>query len=242
MRWILRLVPSPAMAVACLALLVALGGVGYAAVKLPANSVGSAQLKNDAVTGLKVKNGTLLAADFKRGQVVGKTGAKGDPGAKGDTGPKGDQGPKGDTGDRGPSWGDVSGVGSGTGALPTTLKQDGVGSLKLPVAGGGKLSTQKFFVFGRVDLDMTCFGAGDCFKTCALGVSGTSVSGAIVSFSGKAGTKISDDKSAFGVTTVTVRNGGIINAKPPTLTWYCSTKNIATSSTGTYVGAIALGS
>ena len=118
MRWILRLVPSPAMAVACLALLVALGGVGYAAVKLPANSVGSAQLKNDAVTGLKVKNGTLLAADFKRGQVVGKTGAKGDPGLKGDTGPKGDQGPKGDTGDRGPSWGDVSGVGSGTGASP----------------------------------------------------------------------------------------------------------------------------
>ena len=94
MRWILRLVPSPAMAVACLALLVALGGVGYAAVKLPANSVGSAQLKNDAVTGLKVKNGTLLAADFKRGQVVGKTGTKGDPGLKGDTGPKGDQGRK----------------------------------------------------------------------------------------------------------------------------------------------------
>lgn len=242
MRWILRLVPSPAMAVACLALLVALGGVGYAAVKLPANSVGTAQLRKDAVTGLKVKDGTLLAVDFKRGQVVGKTGAAGASGPKGDTGPQGDPGPKGDTGARGPSWGDVDGVGSGTGPLPTTLKQDGVGSLKLPVSGGGKTSTQKFFVFGRVQLDMSCTGAGDCFKTCALGVSGTSVSGAIISFHGKAGTSISDDKSAFGVTTVTVRNGGIINVKPPTLTWYCSTKNIATSSTGTYVGAIALGS
>ena len=226
------------MAVACLALLVALGGVGYAAVKLPVNSVGTAQLKRDAVTGLKVKNGSLLAADFKPGQIVGKTGA---PGAKGDPGPQGDPGPKGDTGDRGPSWGDVSGVRSGTGALPSTLKQDGVGSLKLPVSGGGKTSTQKFFVFGRVTLEMTCSTAGDCYKSCALGVSGTSVSGALVSFSGKAGTKTTDEKNAFGVTTVTVRNLGI-NLRPPILTWYCSTKNIATSSTGTYVGAIALGS
>lgn len=238
MRSLLRFAPSPAMAVACLALLVALGGVGYAAVKLPVNSVGTAQLKRDAVTGLKVKNGSLLAADFKPGQIVGKTGA---PGVKGDPGPQGDPGPKGDTGDRGPSWGDVSGVGSGTGALPSTLKQDGVGSLKLPVSGGGKTSTQKFFVFGRVTLEMTCSTAGDCYKSCALGVSGTSVSGALVSFSGKAGTKTIDEKNAFGVTTVTVRNLGI-NLRPPILTWYCSTKNIATSSTGTYVGAIALGS
>jgi hypothetical protein len=241
MRWMLRIVPSPAMAVACLALLVALGGVGYAAVKLPANSVGTAQLRNDAVTAAKVKNGSLLAADFKRGQIVGKIGAKGAPGVKGDPGPKGDQGVKGDTGDRGPSWGDVDGVGSGTGPLPTTLKQDGTGSLKLPVSGTGKTSTQKFFVFGRVTVDMTCTSAGDCFKSCALGVSGSSVSGALISFRGKAGTSISDDKSAFGVTTVTVRNS-VLNLKPPTLTWYCVSTRVATSSTGTYVGAIALGS
>ena len=36
--------------VACMALFVALGGVGYAATKLPKNSVGSKQLKNGAVT------------------------------------------------------------------------------------------------------------------------------------------------------------------------------------------------
>jgi hypothetical protein len=47
------------MFVACLALLVALGGTGYAAIKLPANSVGTKQLKRSAVTGVKVKSNAL---------------------------------------------------------------------------------------------------------------------------------------------------------------------------------------
>lgn len=47
------------MVVACLALLVALGGTGYAAIKLPANSVGTKQLKRGAVTGVKVKSNAL---------------------------------------------------------------------------------------------------------------------------------------------------------------------------------------
>src|SRR5581483_2402945 len=59
MRVLLRR-PSPAFVLAGLALAVALGGTSYAAVSLPANSVGTAQLKNDAVTSLKVKNGSLL--------------------------------------------------------------------------------------------------------------------------------------------------------------------------------------
>ena len=41
--------PSPAMVVALLALSVAIGGTTYAAVKLKANSVGSKQLKANAV-------------------------------------------------------------------------------------------------------------------------------------------------------------------------------------------------
>jgi hypothetical protein len=74
------------------ALMVALGGVSYAAVTLPKNSVGSAQLRNgqvkradigkNAVTAAKVKNGSLLAADFKAGQLVaGAPGPKGVAGA-----------------------------------------------------------------------------------------------------------------------------------------------------------------
>ena len=62
--------PSPAMAVALLALFVAIGGVGYAAVKLPKNSVGAAQLKRNAVSSAKVKNRSLIAKDVKVGQFA----------------------------------------------------------------------------------------------------------------------------------------------------------------------------
>lgn len=51
------------MVVACLALSVALGGTGYAAIKLPKNSVGAKQLKVDAVTSPKVKSNAITGAD-----------------------------------------------------------------------------------------------------------------------------------------------------------------------------------
>jgi hypothetical protein len=73
--------------IAALALLVALGGTGYAAVTLPPNSVGARELKNNAVTGAKVRNRSLLAVDFKAGQLpVGPAGPAGPQGAKGDKG------------------------------------------------------------------------------------------------------------------------------------------------------------
>jgi hypothetical protein len=75
-----------------LALFIALGGTSYAAT-LPRNSVGSTQLKKNAVTSAKVKNSSLLAKDFKAGQLP--AGAKGDPGA---AGAKGDAGPNGAAG------------------------------------------------------------------------------------------------------------------------------------------------
>jgi hypothetical protein len=105
MNMIRKRLPSPAMLVACVALVVALGGVSYAASVLPKNSVGTAQLKKNAVRGLKVKNGSLMAADFKAGQLpAGPKGEKGDPGAPGAQGPKGD---KGDTGPAGISGREV---------------------------------------------------------------------------------------------------------------------------------------
>src|SRR5262245_2693422 len=65
MRGILRRRPSPAMVVACLALLVALGGTSYAASQLPANSVGTKQLKKGAVTAVKVRDNSLTGRDIK---------------------------------------------------------------------------------------------------------------------------------------------------------------------------------
>ncbi|MGA9761087.1 MAG: hypothetical protein WBQ14_01510 [Gaiellaceae bacterium] len=67
MKRLLRLRPTPAMIVACIALAVALGGTSYAAVTLPRNSVGTKQIKNKAVTGVKVRNHTLAAIKMKSG-------------------------------------------------------------------------------------------------------------------------------------------------------------------------------
>ena len=57
--------PSPAMGVALLALFVAMGGTTWAAVTLPRGSVGTPQLKRNAVTGPKVANHSLTGADIK---------------------------------------------------------------------------------------------------------------------------------------------------------------------------------
>ena len=76
------------MAVALIALFVALGGVSYAAATLPRDSVGTAQIKRSAVTSAKVKDGSLLARDFKAGQLPrGEQGPAGERGATGAVGP-----------------------------------------------------------------------------------------------------------------------------------------------------------
>ena len=56
-----RFVPrlSYANVVATLALFLAIGGVGYAATRLPKNSVGTRQIRNGAVTGAKIKLSSL---------------------------------------------------------------------------------------------------------------------------------------------------------------------------------------
>ena len=81
------------MVVACVALALSLSGVGYAATVLPRNSVGATQLRDNAVVSKKVQNGSLLAADFRAGELPA--------GAQGPAGPKGDKGDRGDKGDKG---------------------------------------------------------------------------------------------------------------------------------------------
>lgn len=56
--------PSPALAVSILSLFVALGGTSYAVTQLPRNSIGTAQLKKNAVTGAKVMDGSLSGTDI----------------------------------------------------------------------------------------------------------------------------------------------------------------------------------
>ena len=64
MGHIKRFRPSPAIIVAIIALVLSLGGTSYAAIILPANSVGTKQIKKNAVTGAKVKNGSLSTSDI----------------------------------------------------------------------------------------------------------------------------------------------------------------------------------
>lgn len=77
--------------IATLALFLALGGVSYAAMKLPKNSVGAKQIKVGAVGSEEVKDTSLKAVDFAAGVLgSGPKGEKGDQGEKGDKGDKGD--------------------------------------------------------------------------------------------------------------------------------------------------------
>lgn len=102
--------PSPAMIVACLALLVALTGTSVAAVSqlVPRNSVGPAQIRSNAVTRPKIRNNavnsakvanqSLLAVDFAVGQIpAGPAGPAGAAGPAGPPGPFPDALPSGET-------------------------------------------------------------------------------------------------------------------------------------------------
>jgi hypothetical protein len=77
--------------VGVIALFIALGGTSYAAVKLPANSVGSKQIKTNAVRSAEVKNKSLKPEDFAAGTLL--QGPSGPRGATGPAGPRGPQGP-----------------------------------------------------------------------------------------------------------------------------------------------------
>lgn len=96
--------PSPAMVIACTALTVSLAGTGYAAIRLPANSVGAAQIKKNSISSSKIRNYTLVKADFRPSQLPrGPRGLPGIPGAIGPAGPAGPSGPAGPAGPQGPA-------------------------------------------------------------------------------------------------------------------------------------------
>lgn len=112
--------PSPAMAVAVVALFVALGGTSFAVVSLQRNSVLSKHIRKgqvkrsdiakSAVDSARVKDGSITGADLADGALLaGAKGEKGDPGPTGPAGPAGApgaDGADGADGAPGPSFGD----------------------------------------------------------------------------------------------------------------------------------------
>ena len=87
------------------AVFLALGGSAVAVINLAENSVGAKHLKKNAVRTSKVTNNTLLAEDFKGGELpdgpAGPQGPVGPQGPAGSQGPAGLAGAKGDKGDPG---------------------------------------------------------------------------------------------------------------------------------------------
>lgn len=140
------------MVVASVALLVALGGTSIAAVgNVPLFSVGTPQLKANAVISAKVKNRTLLAVDFKRGQLP--------------RGPRGLQGPQGPSGPQGPAGaaaapGFVAAVSSQTSGTAVTTNStsfvDLAGSSETFTVPAGETAR----IYAIFTAESACYGAG----------------------------------------------------------------------------------
>lgn len=182
---------SPAMVVACLSLVVALGGVSYAAGVLPKNSVGTmqlqkkavsgAKLKQNAVTTAKVKNGSLMAADFKAGQLpagpqgpkglTGAAGPKGATGAAGSAGPQGPAGPAGPAGPTGPK-GATGPAGTVAASLTTSSGPATVGNSWSYVHTSQVLAAGTWVITGKVSIDQHDYTSEGTYVDCRLDAPG----------------------------------------------------------------------
>jgi hypothetical protein len=80
---------SYANVMSTIAVFIALGGTSYAVAR---NSIGTAQLKNNAVTSAKVKNGTLKTGDLAPSARIGQRGPRGPQGPAGGSGAAGGDG------------------------------------------------------------------------------------------------------------------------------------------------------
>jgi hypothetical protein len=137
----------------CLFLLLG-GGTAFAASHLGKESVGTKQLKKEAVTPAKLSKAALAT-------LVGPTGPPGTgaPGPTGATGPQGPQGPKGDTGERGPV-GPTAAAQRGNEGSSGPLGGPHTGTLSYPPATTIVTSTAgQLFVMAKVVVGVTC-GAG----------------------------------------------------------------------------------
>jgi hypothetical protein len=79
--------------IALIALFVALGGTSYAAIRLPRNSVGWLQIRGNAITSSKIRDGSLSRRDFAPGQLPPVRAASSDGGTAGGQGIPGPAGP-----------------------------------------------------------------------------------------------------------------------------------------------------
>jgi hypothetical protein len=127
---------------ATLALFIALGGTGYAALSLPRDSIGARELRSrsvghselgrNAVRSDNVRNGSLGLSDLSSGArsaLTGERGLTGPAGAQGARGPAGVQGNPGAPGkDVATDWAVVNSFGSILRGTATAVTSGGAGS------------------------------------------------------------------------------------------------------------------
>jgi hypothetical protein len=186
---------------AFLAIFIALGGTATAA-----TLVNGKNIKKGTVTSKQVKNRSLLAKDFKAGQLPkGDTGLAGLAGIKGDTGPAGPAGPggaKGDagaTGPVGPKGLDGSAAAQGdTGATGATGSQGETGLQGIAGAQGVKGDTGTAGADGAKGDNGTAGVDGAKGDTGADGTNGTNGTNGAKGDTGAAGAK--GDTGATGDT------------------------------------------
>jgi hypothetical protein len=160
----------------CLALFIALGGISYAAIKLPRNSVGTAQIKNaqvkkadvarNAISSGSVIDGSLLAKDFKKGELPAGSGGTGTSGSNGTPGAPGAPGTPGAAGRDGAALVNTAtytGVGSGY-----TVGQGSFTTLALANKTWTQPANALDFFFARMriirDTGTTCDQAGQTLE------------------------------------------------------------------------------
>lgn len=172
---------SYANVTASIALFISLGGVSYAAVTLPRNSVGPTQLKPSSVTGAKIKNNTITGADVRDGSLTAKDFAGAATG--GSTVPfaatQGPQGPTGATGAAGapgsagaPGAPGVPGI-PGAKGDPGTPGTPGAPGEQGPPGPTG--ATPYTVVAATANTISGCGGSGWCFLPTTSGINGRTV-------------------------------------------------------------------
>jgi hypothetical protein len=109
-----RRLPSPSLAVSITALVVAMGGTGYAATKLSGSNI-----KAGTITGKQIKSRSLPAGKLSAKAIAQLRGAQGPAGPEGPAGPAGPTGP---AGPHGPGFDGLRTVNSGAVALPIGQK------------------------------------------------------------------------------------------------------------------------
>jgi hypothetical protein len=231
MKRIVRHKPSPATVISVIALLLAMGGTGYAAMTIPKQSVGTAQLRNGAVTPQKIANKTLAALKGARGPA-GATGQAGAIGPTGARGPSGQQGPRGPEGSLGPTSGtsagsveELSNTGPTTGYTPFGNS----GTVTLPAAGRVLVEVSGFYF-------IQCSASKSCDATISGFVDGTAVPGAHEILNSPAGSGTGAEIAVSGIA---------LNVPAGTHTVQLETKQSAsvavTNSENLHLTAVALG-